>query len=148
MVVKDIAASHLPSFKLSDVATSLLIITHAKFMLARCNALAEQKEVLVSYMSRKAQTPGQVGKIKALLNLIPDFAEKDVLHAYLMKCHVLDKDLSSAKALYEQMQKEGTVDELSLKRLAVLYRDAGETLPFTEPPESFKFYADKLKERA
>lgn len=35
------------------------------------------------------------------------------------------------------MQKEGIVtDELSLKRLAGLYRDAGETAPFTEPPVS------------
>lgn len=49
----------------------------------------------------------------------------------------MDKDLSSAKALYEQMQKEGVlVDELSLKRLAVLYRNQGETAPFAEPPVS------------
>ncbi|XP_070771978.1 leucine-rich PPR motif-containing protein, mitochondrial [Enoplosus armatus] len=124
-------------------------VEDAKFMLARCNAVAEQKEVLLSYLSRKARSPGQVGKIKALLSLIPDFVEKEVLHAYLMKSHVLDKDLPSAKALHEQMQKEGTVvDELSLKRLAGLYHDAGETVPFPEPPESFKFYADKLKERA
>uniref|UniRef100_A0A3Q0RVT7 PROP1-like PPR domain-containing protein n=1 Tax=Amphilophus citrinellus TaxID=61819 RepID=A0A3Q0RVT7_AMPCI len=87
-----------------------------------------------------------VGKIKNLLSLIPDFAEKEVLYPYLMKCHVLDKDLPAAKALHEQMQKEGmVVDELSLKRLAVLYREVGETVPFTEPPESFKFYADKLR---
>uniref|UniRef100_A0A7N8XIR9 Leucine rich pentatricopeptide repeat containing n=1 Tax=Mastacembelus armatus TaxID=205130 RepID=A0A7N8XIR9_9TELE len=79
----------------------------------------------------------QVGKIKALLSLIPDFTQKDVLYPYLMKCHVLDKDLVSAKALYEQMQKEGVVvDELSLKRLAVLYREAGEPVPFPEPPVS------------
>ncbi|XP_071336267.1 leucine-rich PPR motif-containing protein, mitochondrial [Trachinotus anak] len=122
-------------------------VEDAKFMLARCNAVAEQKEVLMSYLTRTAQSPGQVGKIKALLSLIPDFAEKEVLYAYLMKCHTLDKDLPSAKALYEQMQKEGiVVDELSLKRLAGLYRTAGEPVPFTEPPESFKFYADKLKE--
>lgn len=49
----------------------------------------------------------------------------------------LDKDLPSAKALYEQMKKEGLeVDELSLKRLAGLYREAGETAPFSEPPVS------------
>lgn len=49
----------------------------------------------------------------------------------------MDKDLSSAKALYEQMQKEGVpADELSLKRLAVLYRNQGETAPFPEPPVS------------
>uniref|UniRef100_A0A671Y9L4 Leucine rich pentatricopeptide repeat containing n=1 Tax=Sparus aurata TaxID=8175 RepID=A0A671Y9L4_SPAAU len=50
---------------------------------------------------------------------------------------IVDKDLSSAKALYEQMQKEGiAADELSLKRLAVLLRNQGETVPFTEPPVS------------
>ncbi|KAF0027109.1 hypothetical protein F2P81_019850 [Scophthalmus maximus] len=31
----------------------------AKFMLARCNALAEQNDTLRSFMSRKAKTPGQ-----------------------------------------------------------------------------------------
>ncbi|KAF1375540.1 hypothetical protein PFLUV_G00221260 [Perca fluviatilis] len=146
-------ANHFACYRpASDLFLQLLDmdkVEDAKFMLARCNALAEQKEVLVSYLSQKAQRPGQVGKIKALLSLIPDFTEKEVLYPYLMKCHVLDKDLLSAKALQEQMQKEGIViDELSLKRLAVLYRNAGETVPFVEPPESFKFYADKLKERA
>lgn len=49
----------------------------------------------------------------------------------------MDKDLSSAKALHEQMQREGVpADELSLKRLAVLYRNQGETAPFPEPPVS------------
>ncbi|KAM3863077.1 LOW QUALITY PROTEIN: leucine-rich PPR motif-containing protein, mitochondrial [Diretmus argenteus] len=124
-------------------------VEEAKFLLARCNALAEQTKVLVSYMSQKAQKPGQVDKIKTLVNLIPDFTEKEVLYPYLMKCYALDEDLASAKTLYEQIQKEGVeVDELSLKRLAMLYRKAGETVPFSEPPESFKFYANKLKERA
>uniref|UniRef100_H2LIH1 PROP1-like PPR domain-containing protein n=1 Tax=Oryzias latipes TaxID=8090 RepID=H2LIH1_ORYLA len=118
-------------------------VDDAKFMLARCNALAEQKDILLSFVSQKAQSPGQV---RSYL-LVPDFAEKKVVYAYLMKCHVLDKDLTSAKALHEQMMREGvTVDELSLKRLARLYSEAGETAPFPEPPESFKFYADKLKE--
>ncbi|XP_039995324.1 leucine-rich PPR motif-containing protein, mitochondrial [Xiphias gladius] len=146
-------ANHFACYRpASDLFLQLLDMDKfedAKFMLARCNALAEQKEVLLSYLSRKAQTPGQMGRIKALLSLIPDFTEKQVLYPYLLKCHVLDKDLPSAKALQEQMQEEGmVVDELSLKRLAALYRDAGETVPFPEPPESFKFYADKLRERA
>uniref|UniRef100_A0AAR2KEX8 PROP1-like PPR domain-containing protein n=1 Tax=Pygocentrus nattereri TaxID=42514 RepID=A0AAR2KEX8_PYGNA len=76
-----------------------------------------------------------VAKIKTLVELIPDFTEKETVCAYLMKCYALDKDLSSAKALYEQVQAEGLqLDELSLKRLASLYRDAGETVPFEEPP--------------
>ncbi|KAF7662498.1 hypothetical protein LDENG_00234790 [Lucifuga dentata] len=146
-------ANHFACYRpASDLFLQLLDmdkVEDAKFLLARCNAVAEQKDVLMSYLSRKAQIPGQVGKIKALMSLIPEFVEKEVLYPYLMKSHVMDKDLASAKALYEQMQKEGvTVNELSLKRLAVLYREAGEMVPFPEPPESFKFYADKLKERA
>ncbi|KAM8860091.1 leucine-rich PPR motif-containing protein, mitochondrial isoform 2-T2 [Spinachia spinachia] len=139
-------ACYIPA---SDLFLQLLDVDKvedAKFMLARCHGLAEQKSMMMSFLAHKAQIPGQVGKIKTLLSLIPDFIEKNVLYSYLMKCHVMDKDLSSAKALHEQMQVEGVVpDELSLKRLARLYSDAGETAPFTEPPESFKFYADKLK---
>uniref|UniRef100_A0A8C7VZV0 Leucine-rich pentatricopeptide repeat containing n=1 Tax=Oncorhynchus mykiss TaxID=8022 RepID=A0A8C7VZV0_ONCMY len=56
----------------------------------------------------------------------------------------VDNDLVSAKALYQQMQTEGVeADELCLKRLAVLYRNAGETVPFTEPPVSALFRALK-----
>uniref|UniRef100_A0A8C1VVK5 Leucine rich pentatricopeptide repeat containing n=1 Tax=Cyprinus carpio TaxID=7962 RepID=A0A8C1VVK5_CYPCA len=47
----------------------------------------------------------------------------------------LDKDFSSAKALYERMQAEGVkADDLTLKRLALLYKEAGEAVPFEEPP--------------
>uniref|UniRef100_A0A8C3B2A9 Leucine rich pentatricopeptide repeat containing n=1 Tax=Cyclopterus lumpus TaxID=8103 RepID=A0A8C3B2A9_CYCLU len=133
-------ANHFACYRpTSDLFLQLLDmdkVEDAKFLLARCNAVAEQKEVLVSYLAQKAQSPGQVqSHIKALLSLIPDFTEKEVLYPYLMKCYVQDKDFSSAKALHEQIKEEGTViDELSLKRLAVLYRDAGETVPFTEPP--------------
>lgn len=49
----------------------------------------------------------------------------------------MDKDLASAKALHQRMQTEGVLaDELSLKRLAVLYRTHGETAPFPEPAVS------------
>ncbi|XP_019715884.1 leucine-rich PPR motif-containing protein, mitochondrial [Hippocampus comes] len=134
-------ANHFACYRpASDLFLNLLDldkVEEAKFMLARVNALAEQKEALVSYLARASQRPGQVGKIKTLQSLIPDFAEKEVLYPYLMKCHVADKDLASAKALYERALEEGLVmDELSLKRLAVLHRDAGETPPFPEPPVS------------
>ncbi|KAL7890234.1 hypothetical protein AOLI_G00024920 [Acnodon oligacanthus] len=119
----------------------------AKFLLQRCAAVVEQKDAMMSYMTKISQKPGQVAKIKTLVELIPDFTEKETVCAYLMKCYAVDKDLSSAKALYEQSQAEGLqLDELSLKRLASLYRDAGETVPFEEPPETFRFYAQKLKE--
>uniref|UniRef100_A0A8C6NJA5 Leucine rich pentatricopeptide repeat containing n=1 Tax=Nothobranchius furzeri TaxID=105023 RepID=A0A8C6NJA5_NOTFU len=74
-------------------------VEDARLVLARCNAVAEQRDALMSYMSQK--------------------------------------DLASAKALYAEMQDKGiVVNELSLKRLAVLYREAGETVPFSEPPVS------------
>uniref|UniRef100_A0A8C6WJV4 Leucine rich pentatricopeptide repeat containing n=1 Tax=Neogobius melanostomus TaxID=47308 RepID=A0A8C6WJV4_9GOBI len=80
-------------------------VDDAKFMLARCNAVAEQRDILMAYLTKK--------------------------------------DLESAKALYEQMQKEGVeVDELSLKRLASLYCQAGETVPFIEPPVKFVCYCE------
>lgn len=145
-------ANHFACYRpASDLFLQLLDmdkVEDAKFFLARCNAVAEQKNILVSYLSKKAQSPGQLSKIKNLMNLIPDFTEKEVLYSYLMKCHVLDKDLESAEALLEQMKEEGVeVDELSLKRLAKLYHKEGKTVPFPEPPESFTFYANKLKER-
>uniref|UniRef100_A0A8D3DRM1 Leucine rich pentatricopeptide repeat containing n=1 Tax=Scophthalmus maximus TaxID=52904 RepID=A0A8D3DRM1_SCOMX len=103
----------------------------AKFMLARCNALAEQNDTLRSFMSRKAKTPGQ-GFFLFLPLSTSDVAD-------------LDNDLVSAKALHEQMQKEGMVmDNVSLKRLAVLYRNAGETAPF--PETSFDVIASPFKE--
>ncbi|XP_028975967.2 leucine-rich PPR motif-containing protein, mitochondrial isoform X2 [Esox lucius] len=146
-------ANHFASYgPASDLFIQLMdagMKEEAKFMLARCSAVAEQREALVSYMSRLSRTPGQVGKIKALMSVIPDFAEKDTIYSCLVKSYALDNDLASAKALYQQMQSEGVeADELCLKRLAKLYKSAGESVPFTEPPESFKFYAEKLKEKS
>uniref|UniRef100_A0A8C1LV65 Leucine rich pentatricopeptide repeat containing n=1 Tax=Cyprinus carpio TaxID=7962 RepID=A0A8C1LV65_CYPCA len=84
--------------------------------------------------------PIQAAKIKALSELIPDFTEKENIYSHLVKCYGLDKDFSSAKALYERMQAEGVkADDLTLKRLALLYKEAGEAVPFEEPPVFF-FY--------
>uniref|UniRef100_A0A3Q1ICW7 PROP1-like PPR domain-containing protein n=1 Tax=Anabas testudineus TaxID=64144 RepID=A0A3Q1ICW7_ANATE len=94
-------------------------VEDAKLLLARCNALAEQKDNV--YFDT-------------------DFCLSQFFLSHFLTVfspsHLsgLDKDLSAAKALHEQMQKEGIVaDELSLKRLAVLYRNAGEPVPFIEP---------------
>ncbi|KAF7710642.1 hypothetical protein HF521_009514 [Silurus meridionalis] len=117
----------------------------AKFLLQRCAAVTEQKDLMVAYMTKVSQIPGQTAKIKNLLELMPDF-ERENAFTFLLKCYSVDKDLTSAKALYQQMLDEGLqVNELSLKRLALLYKNAGEDVPFEEPPETFKFYADKLK---
>lgn len=50
---------------------------------------------------------------------------------------VLDNDVSSAKALYENLTaKNIKLDDLFLKRYAVLLKNAGESVPFAEPPVS------------
>eukprot|EP00062_Callorhinchus_milii_P011939 gi/632958434/ref/XP_007895038.1/ PREDICTED: leucine-rich PPR motif-containing protein, mitochondrial [Callorhinchus milii] len=118
----------------------------ARLLLERCPGIAEQKKNLISYMAKTSQKPRQVQKIKGLFDLVKDFSEKETVYSYLMKCHAIDNDVASAKALYEKVKEENVVpDELFLKRFALLLRGANEPIPFSEPPESFKFYADKLK---
>uniref|UniRef100_A0A8C1VUH7 Leucine rich pentatricopeptide repeat containing n=1 Tax=Cyprinus carpio TaxID=7962 RepID=A0A8C1VUH7_CYPCA len=131
--------NHFASYR---AATDLFLIyldtgrtEEAKFLLQRCAAVSEQKDTMFTYMLRAAQHPGQAAKIKALSELIPDFTEKENIYSHLVKCYGLDKDFSSAKALYERMQAEGVkADDLTLKRLALLYKEAGEAVPFEEPP--------------
>lgn len=49
----------------------------------------------------------------------------------------LDKDVASAKALYEYLTaKNMKLDDLFLKRYAALLKDVGEPVPFPEPPVS------------
>ncbi|KAK2092417.1 hypothetical protein P7K49_028945 [Saguinus oedipus] len=58
-----------------------------------------------------------------------------------------EKDVTSAKALYERLTaKNIKLNDLFLKRYAFLLKSAGESVPFTEPPESFEFYAQQIKE--
>ena len=50
---------------------------------------------------------------------------------------VSDKDVASAKALYEHLTaKNLKLDDLFLKRYASLLKEVGEPVPFTEPPVS------------
>uniref|UniRef100_A0A673KQC5 Leucine-rich PPR motif-containing protein, mitochondrial-like n=1 Tax=Sinocyclocheilus rhinocerous TaxID=307959 RepID=A0A673KQC5_9TELE len=93
---------------------------------------------------------GRTEEAKFLLQ-VPSLTNQDIMKYCMFSPSLstgLDKDFSSAKALYERMQAEGVkADELTLKRLALLYKEAGETVPFEEPPESFRFYADKLNKQ-
>uniref|UniRef100_A0A8C4T6K7 Leucine rich pentatricopeptide repeat containing n=1 Tax=Erpetoichthys calabaricus TaxID=27687 RepID=A0A8C4T6K7_ERPCA len=111
-------------------------VDDARLLLQRCAGIAEQRDILVSYITKVARNTGKVSgghNITALLDVLPDFTDKEVAYAYLMKCYCK----FSAKELYEKMLKENVkTDELCLKRLAVLLRNAGEPVPFTEPPVS------------
>ncbi|TFK01649.1 putative sodium-coupled neutral amino acid transporter 7 [Platysternon megacephalum] len=122
-------------------------VDDARFLLQRCGGIAEQKGILMVFIARSSRKPGQGQKIKTLLDLVPDFPEMEIVYSYLLKCHVLDNDVVSAKTLFEKMKAENIrTDELFLKRLAILLKKAGEPVPFTEPPESFHFYLDKLRQ--
>nr|XP_033793359.1 leucine-rich PPR motif-containing protein, mitochondrial [Geotrypetes seraphini] len=122
-------------------------VDDAKFLLQRCGAIAEQTVNFIPFLIRSSKSPGQVHKIVTLLDLIPDLKEKETAYFYLMKGFALDNDLASARSLYEKTQAEGlNMNELYLKRFAVLLKEAGEPLPFPEPPESFQFYTEKLKQ--
>uniref|UniRef100_A0A8C5MAX7 Leucine rich pentatricopeptide repeat containing n=1 Tax=Leptobrachium leishanense TaxID=445787 RepID=A0A8C5MAX7_9ANUR len=123
----------------------------ARQLLERFSCIEEQTSTLLSFIIRTAHKPGQVVAsevISDLLELVPHFPNKEVPYSYLMKCYESDKDVDGAFALYEKMKTENIpTNELILKRLAGLLKNAGRPVPFTEPPESFQFYVQKLKEK-
>ncbi|XP_021508456.1 leucine-rich PPR motif-containing protein, mitochondrial [Meriones unguiculatus] len=122
-------------------------VDEARALLERCGAIAEQSPILFVFCLRNAQKPKKAPVLKTLLELIPELCEKEEAYTCCMKSYVLDKDVASAKALYEHLTaKNVKLDDLFLKRYASLLKDAGEPIPFTEPPESFEFYVKQLKE--
>ncbi|KFV70036.1 hypothetical protein N307_14457, partial [Dryobates pubescens] len=123
-------------------------VDDARSLVQRCGALVEEKRVFVSFMARLATKPGQAMKIETLLKLIPEHLDKEIAYRYLMRCYELDEDVASVKAVYEKTKAENIqLHELSLKSLAAFLKKVGEPVPFTEPPESFKFYVEKWRKR-
>uniref|UniRef100_A0A8C5ZPG4 Leucine-rich PPR motif-containing protein, mitochondrial n=1 Tax=Marmota marmota marmota TaxID=9994 RepID=A0A8C5ZPG4_MARMA len=122
-------------------------VNDARALLQRCGAIAEQTSILSLFCIRSSQKPGTAPVLTSLLELIPELSEKEEAYSSTMKSYVLDKDVASAKALYERLTaKNIKLNDLFLKRYAVLLKHAGEPVPFTEPPESFEFYIKQLKE--
>ncbi|XP_051016782.1 leucine-rich PPR motif-containing protein, mitochondrial [Acomys russatus] len=122
-------------------------VDEARALLERCGAIAEQSAVLLVFCVRSAQKPKKAPVLKALLELIPELREKEEAYSCSMKSYVLDKDVASAKALYEHLTaKNLKLNDLFLKRYASLLKSVGEPVPFPEPPESFRFYVTQLKE--
>ncbi|XP_045301842.1 leucine-rich PPR motif-containing protein, mitochondrial [Leopardus geoffroyi] len=122
-------------------------VDDARALLQRCGAIAEQTAIFLVFCVRSSRKPGKASTLKSLLELIPELIEKEEAYTSIMKSYVLDKDAASAKALYENLTARNIkLNDLFLKRYAVLLRNAGEPVPFTEPPESFEFYAKQLKE--
>ncbi|NWW50156.1 LPPRC protein, partial [Pedionomus torquatus] len=123
-------------------------VDDARSLIQRCGALVEEKRTLASFMARSATKPGQAKKIETLLELIPEHLDMEIAYRYLMRCYELDEDVASVKAVYEKIKaKDIQLHELSLKSLAAFLKKAGEPVPFTEPPESFKFYVEKWRKK-
>ncbi|NXL30283.1 LPPRC protein, partial [Glaucidium brasilianum] len=122
-------------------------VDDARSLIQRCGASVE-KRALVRFMARSASKPGQAKKIESLLELIPEHLDMEIAYHYLMRCYELDGDVASVKAVYEKIKaKNIQLPELSLKSLAVFLKKVGEPVPFTEPPETFKFYTEQLRKR-
>ncbi|NXI70034.1 LPPRC protein, partial [Anseranas semipalmata] len=123
-------------------------VDDARSLLQRCGGLVDEKRTFVNFMGKSASKPGQAKKIETLLELIPDHLDMETAYRYLIKCYEFDGDVASVKAVYEKTKEKNIqLHELSLKSLAAFLKKAGEPVPFTEPPETFKFYMEKWKKR-
>ncbi|PNI47971.1 LRPPRC isoform 4 [Pan troglodytes] len=121
-------------------------VDDARALLQRCGAIAEQTPILLLFLLRNSRKQGKASTVKSVLELIPELNEKEEAYNSLMKSYVSEKDVTSAKALYEHLTAKNTkLDDLFLKRYASLLKYAGEPVPFIEPPESFEFYAQQLR---
>uniref|UniRef100_A0A8C3SNH3 Leucine-rich PPR motif-containing protein, mitochondrial n=1 Tax=Chelydra serpentina TaxID=8475 RepID=A0A8C3SNH3_CHESE len=104
-------------------------VDDARFLLQRCGGIAEQKKILMAFIETRNLF---VMKCTAEEKLLTDIS----CNFYFFPL-VLDNDLASAKTLFEKVKAANIhTDEIFLKRLAVLLRNAGEPVPFTEPPVS------------
>ncbi|NXY28290.1 LPPRC protein, partial [Pomatorhinus ruficollis] len=123
-------------------------VDDARSLIQRWDAIVQEKRTLGRFMSRSASKPGQGKKIETLLELIPEHLNPAVAYRYLLRCYELDGDVASVKATYEKTKaKNIELHEISLKSLATFLKKAGEPVPFTEPPETLKFYVEKWKNR-
>ncbi|XP_044519217.1 leucine-rich PPR motif-containing protein, mitochondrial [Gracilinanus agilis] len=122
-------------------------VDDARALLQRCGAIAEQTPVFWGFFLKHSKIQGQTHILKSLLEVIPDLTVNPEIYSFLMRSYGLDRDTASAKALYEEMKaKNIKMNNIFLKQYAILLKNAGEPVPFTEPPESFKFYIEQLKQ--
>ncbi|NXD75395.1 LPPRC protein, partial [Halcyon senegalensis] len=123
-------------------------VDDARSLVQRYGALVEEKRTLGSFVARSGSKPGQAKKIETLLELIPEHLDMETAYRYLLRCYELDGDVASVKAVYEKTKaKNIQLHDLSLKSLAAFLKKVGEPVPFTEPPETFKFYVEEWRKR-
>ncbi|NXO61229.1 LPPRC protein, partial [Phainopepla nitens] len=123
-------------------------VDDARSLIQRWDAIVQEKRTLGRFMARSASKPGQAKRIETLLELIPEHLDPAAAYRYLLRCYELDGDVASVKATYEKTKaKNIELHEISLKSLATFLKKVGEPVPFTEPPETFKFYVEKWRNR-
>ncbi|NXB76183.1 LPPRC protein, partial [Donacobius atricapilla] len=123
-------------------------VDDARALIQRWDAIVQEKRTLGRYMARSASKAGQAKRIETLLELIPEYLDQTMAYRYLLRCYELDGDVASVKATYEKTKaKNIELHEISLKSLATFLKKVGEPVPFTEPPETFKFYVEKWRNR-
>ncbi|NXO80685.1 LPPRC protein, partial [Sitta europaea] len=123
-------------------------VDDARALIQRWDAIVQEKRTLGRFMARAASKAGQAKRIEVLLELIPEHLDVAAAYRYLLRCYELDGDVASVKATYEKTKaKNIELHEISLKSLATFLKKVGEPVPFTEPPETFKFYVEKWRNR-
>uniref|UniRef100_A0A8C0ZDA2 Leucine rich pentatricopeptide repeat containing n=1 Tax=Cyanistes caeruleus TaxID=156563 RepID=A0A8C0ZDA2_CYACU len=126
-------------------------VDDARSLIQRWDAIAQERRTLGHFMSRSASKPGQVQYFFHVCNFIYRWKEKQVtteIFWVLFFSSELDGDVASVKATYEKTKaKNIELHEISLKSLATFLKKVGEPVPFTEPPETFKFYVEKWRNR-
>ncbi|NXB03819.1 LPPRC protein, partial [Cnemophilus loriae] len=123
-------------------------VDDARSLVQRWDAIVQEKRTIGRFMARAASKSGQAKRIETLLELIPEHLDPMVAYRYLLRCYELDGDVASVKATYEKTKaKNIELHEISLKSLATFLKKVGEPVPFTEPPETFKFYMEKWRIR-
>ncbi|NXY15692.1 LPPRC protein, partial [Atrichornis clamosus] len=123
-------------------------VDDARSLIQKWDAIVKERRTLGRFMARAASKPGQAKRIETLLELIPEHLDPAAVYHYLLKCYELDGDVASVKATYEKIKaKNIELHEISLKSLATFLKNVGEPVPFTEPPETFKYYVEEWKNR-
>ncbi|KAG9484422.1 hypothetical protein GDO78_010025 [Eleutherodactylus coqui] len=120
-------------------------LEEARQLLQRCNAIAEQRQQLTTFIIRRLYKKKEEEATK-IIEVLSDPYYKQVLYTFKMRGYAHRRDVDAALALYEQSKAEHMdSDELFLKVLAGLLRDAERPVPFSEPPESMQYYKEKMK---
>ncbi|NWH36666.1 LPPRC protein, partial [Chloropsis hardwickii] len=123
-------------------------VDDARSLIQKWDAIAQEKRTLGRFLARSASKAGQAKRIEALLELIPEHLNLAMAYRYLLRCYELDGDVASVKATYEKAKaKNIELHEIALKSLANFLKKVGEPVPFTEPPETLKFYVEKWRNR-